>query len=88
MTRVQVLVPEEEREAFRREARKEGRSLSAWLREAGRARLASTKTKHMSLEELNAFFAASDVREQGREPDWEDHLKVIEASIRSGATDT
>ena len=88
MTRVQVLVPEEEREAFRREAQKEGRSLSAWLREAGRAKLASTKTKRMSLEELKAFFAASDAREQGREPDWEDHLKVIEASMRSGATDT
>jgi hypothetical protein len=42
----------------------------------------------MSLEELKAFFAASDAREQGREPDWEDHLKVIEASMRSGATDT
>ena len=37
--------------------------------------------------ELRAFFSACDRREEGREPDWQDHLAVIEASKRSGAAD-
>lgn len=33
-----------------------------------------------TVEELRAFFSACDCREEGREPDWQDHLAVIEAS--------
>jgi hypothetical protein len=33
--RIQVVVDEREREAFRAQARAEGRSLSGWLREEG-----------------------------------------------------
>ena len=33
-----------------------------------------------TVEELRAFFSACDRREEGREPDWQDHLAVAEAS--------
>ncbi len=39
MTRIQVLLDEAEREEFRRQAEREGVSLSAWLRRAARERL-------------------------------------------------
>jgi hypothetical protein len=33
-----------------------------------------------SASELREFFKACDLREKGREPDWQDHLRTIEAS--------
>ena len=45
-TRIQVIVEEAEREAFRSVAEQEGLSLSAWLRQAGKDRLvAKTQQK-------------------------------------------
>jgi len=84
--REQVLVSPEEREAFRRRAEVEGVSLSAWLRAAGRERLAEAEEGDRldSQETLRAFFDACDEREHGREPDWEEHLDVIRKAQRSG----
>jgi hypothetical protein len=90
-TKVQVVLDEEEREELRRAARRAGTSLSAWLREAGRARLAREESALGldSLEDLDAFFAECDRREgQGREPDWPQHREVIAASRGSGAAST
>ncbi len=89
-TRVQVILGEEEREAFRSRAERDGLSLSAWLREAGREKLTAQEPakRITSLEELRAFFATCDAREKGREPDWEEHLAVIEGSIGAGAGDS
>ena len=42
-TRIQVIVEEAEREAFRSVAEQEGLSLSAWLRQAGKDRLVATE---------------------------------------------
>lgn len=39
-------------------------------------------------EELENFFASCDAQEEGVEPDWEEHLKVIERSKLSGASET
>lgn len=39
-------------------------------------------------DQLDRCFAACDAIEPGREPDWEEHLKVIRGSIRKGASDT
>jgi hypothetical protein len=33
-----------------------------------------------SAADLRKFFKACDLREEGREPDWEEHLKTIEGS--------
>lgn len=82
--RIQVVVDEREREVFRAQAAAEGRSLSEWLREAGRQRVAAASPRLRTASDLEGFFAACDAREHGREPDWDDHLGVIEASRREG----
>lgn len=87
--RVQIILTEEERERFRHAAEREGLSLSAWLRQAGKQRLVEHYPERISsVEDLRAFFAACDAREVGREPDWEEHLAVMEGSQRAGATET
>jgi hypothetical protein len=89
MTRVQVLLAEEERERFRRQAEREGLSLSAWLRRAGQDRLRSRQGRRIStVRELREFFREIDAREKGREPDWEEHLAVMARSRASGGSGT
>lgn len=82
--RIQLLVEEAEKERFRRRAEREGKSLSEWLREAAREKLAVAEERARldSRDELRAFFEACDRREEGREPDWEEHRRVIGESIR------
>lgn len=86
MTRIHILLDDAEKERFRRQAEREGKSLSAWLRDAGLERLAAGERRRSldTLDELHAFFAACDARERGREPDWDEHERVIRESKRSG----
>jgi hypothetical protein len=87
--RVQVVLPAEERERFRRRASQEGLSLSAWLRLAGREKAACEETrKRMTVKELRAFFKRSNAHETAREPAWEEHRSVIERSIARGQSGT
>ena len=87
-TRLHLVLDEEEKERFRRRAEQEGVSLSEWLRDAARDRLAGTEPHLLdTIERLRAFFAACDARESGAEPDWEEHRAVIERSRGSGAAD-
>lgn len=88
--RVQVIVSEEERERFRREAERRGQSLSSWLREAGLERAAEEPVgRFESAQDVREFFAACDEkREDGREPDWEQHRIVLEDSVRQGTPRT
>ncbi len=83
MVRVQVLLTEDEREALRHRAELDGKSLSGWIREAAIGKLESADEAMASAEELREFFAARHHEEHGREPDWEDHLAVIDRSRRS-----
>jgi hypothetical protein len=84
-TRVQVVMDEMEREAFRRAAAREGLSLSDWLRRAARDRLSSAEPPGIeSVEQLRAFFDACDQREQADEPEWQEHRAVIEESRAQG----
>jgi hypothetical protein len=85
--RVQVILEEEEKELFQSQARREGLSLSAWLRRAGEESLSARKVSSRidTVEGLRAFFASCDQREKGHEPDWDEHLAVIEGSKRRGA---
>jgi len=84
--RVQVIMDEEEVAGFRRQAKLESSSLSRWLREAGRARLARCReaASLRSPAALDAFFACCDEREAGREPDWEDHKAVVLGGMKRG----
>jgi hypothetical protein len=87
--RVQVLLDEVEREQFRRQAEREGLSLSAWLRRAGQEQLGAIQGRRLgSLRDLKAFFNAVDAREKGREPDWDEHQAVIARSRASGQSGT
>ena len=91
MASVQLEVPDEDRDRFVHKARREGLTLSAWLLAAARARLKEGQgsARFASPEELVAFFRECDALPgPDREPDWEDHLRVIEESRRRGATGT
>jgi hypothetical protein len=78
-----------EREAFRRAAANDGLSLSDWLRRAARERLEQREAPALSsAEDLRAFFEACDRREQGVEPDWQEHRAVIEESKARGRSAT
>ena len=91
LVRIQVLLTEEEREAFRREAEKEGQSLSGWLRERGMRQLEESDRKRRTIATsagLRKFFAGCDRREKEREPDWDEHLRVMDSSRRRGRSDT
>jgi hypothetical protein len=88
--RVHIVLDPVEKERFRQMAAREGKSLSEWLRDAAREKLAAART-HGALDSaaaLEAFFEECDGREQGREPGWEAHREVIERSLRSGGTAT
>jgi hypothetical protein len=63
-------------------------SLSAWLREAGRQKLASEREARLPLtpEALARFFRECDRREEGVEPSWDEHLGILERSRRSGSS--
>ena len=85
MIRVQVMMTEEERERFRDRANREGMSLSAWLRRAGRDLLSQERPGRMTPDQLEAFFQACDEREgDGVEPDWEVYKEMIHTSKMSG----
>lgn len=89
--RLHIVVEKEEKERFRRQAEREGMSLSEWLREAGREKLAAAEEIPgiETVSELRDFFAGCDERRgEGREPDWSEHRSVIEESIRGGGSTT
>lgn len=91
MARIQLVLPDEDRDRFFHEAQKEGISLSEWLRRAGRDRATrdATLRRFSSTEEVVTFFEACDaMEEEGIEPDWEQHQSVINASRRHGTSDT
>ena len=83
--RVQVILPEQDWDLFRRQASVEGPSLSAWFREAARERRKKSRTgpSIQSVEHLRAFFEACDGREFGQEPDWNEYLEVTSRSTRT-----
>lgn len=87
--RIHIVVEPAEKERFRALAEREGKTLSAWLRDAARDRAAAADAGAAldSEEALRAFFEACDRREAGSEPDWEEHRRVIERSIAGGAAD-
>ena len=91
MARVQLVIPNEDRDRFVHQARREGMTLSAWLRAAARDRLEKRqRTKPFeSAADLEAFFRWCDTLERPEpEPDWEEHLAVINRSRSSGAANS
>ena len=91
MARVQLVMPDADRDRFVDQARREGMSLSAWLRSAARERLETRQRVKVfeSPEDVEEFFrscAALDGPET--EPDWSEHLRVISESRASRVSTT
>ena len=86
MARVQLVIPDADKDRYVHQAQREGMSLSAWLRAAAHERLAERQNhaKFESLEEMRAFWDQCDAKAgPGPEPDWDEHLAVInESKIR------
>ena len=89
MTRIHIPLDEAEKERFRRQAEREGKSLASWFRGAARDKLAAAEREPVleTVEELRAFFAACTAREVQVEPQWREHRRVIEGSVHSGGSD-
>ena len=91
MARVQLVIPDEDRDRFFHQARREGMTLSAWLRTAARERLEEQRHSNpfKSSAEIKKFFQACDALEGPEvEPEWNTHLDVITQSRRRGASNT
>lgn len=87
MARVQLLIPDEDRDRFAHQARQEGLSLSAWLRAAAHERLQRRRQSRpfRSPAELEEFFRECDTLDgPSSEPEWEEHLAAIDESRRRG----
>ena len=82
MARIDFVVTEPNMARYRRQAQREKKSLSAWLREAAEEKLAAaTGSGPFTLEDLRRFNAECDTREKGnQEPDWPEHKRMIEES--------
>ena len=91
MARVQLVIPDEDRDRFVHQARREGITFSAWLRAAAHARLEDRQRagRFESPEDVRDFFRVCDAMEGPEtEPDWTEHLQVINESRASGRTGT
>ena len=87
MARVQLIIPDEDKARFVRQARREGLTFSAWLRAAARERLKDRQRaqRFQSREDLQRFFEECDAREgPGVEPDWDEHLQTLHESKIGG----
>ena len=88
MARVQLVMADDDRDRFAHQARREGMSLSAWLRAAARERLETRQRvkQFESPEDVQEFFRSCAALEgPEREPDWSEHLRVMSESRGRGA---
>ena len=82
MARIHFVVKEPDKARYQNQARREQKSLGAWLREAAEEKLAAaTRSGRFTLEDLKRFNAECDAREKGnQEPDWAEHKQTISGS--------
>ena len=84
MSRIQVILSDNEAAQLKSRARRDGQSLSAWMRQAALARLRDAEAASFprTPADMEALFAACDRldRDGETEPDWEEHRATIEAS--------
>ena len=91
MARVQLVMPDADRDRFVHQARQEGMSLSAWLRAAARERLEKCQSVKLfqSPEDVEEFFrSCASLDGPDTEPDWSEHLRVMNESRGAGVTGT
>lgn len=85
--RVQVILNEKEAAQFKARAQKESKSLSSWLRDAGRRVLNENKSRGALKDptSLKIFFRECEKREKGKEPDWDEQKQLILEGYREGS---
>ncbi len=87
MARVQLIIPDEDRDRFAHQARSEGLTFSAWMRTAARQRLEERQLAQRfdSPQDLHQFLDECAARRgPGIEPDWEEHKRAIGESRLHG----
>ena len=90
MATIQIVITEEDRQRFAEQAEREGKTLDAWLISVARQQIAEPKTgkrmrKFKSRDEIRTYLRShSDLDKLEREPDWEEHLRIIDLSKRQG----
>ncbi len=80
MARIHFLVKEVSKIQYQAQARREGKSLGQWLREAADEKLEAGRSRKLfTPEELEEFFKkCNDLHEPGgREPDWEETKELL-----------
>jgi hypothetical protein len=84
--RVQVILDDEDATRFKSQAKRESKSLSAWLREAGRKMLEENQNRNSLTDpqSLRLFFEECNAREKGKEPDWEEQKELILEGYTAG----
>ncbi len=91
MPRIHLVVSEPDRTRYAAAARREGLTLSAWLRAAAADRLdrRASAEPFRTEDDVWRFFEDRDAETGcGPEPDWEQHLAVMRASRDRGAAGT
>ena len=91
MAKIQFVVPDADRDLFVSQAKREGMSLSAWLRAAAHDRSKRNQKggRFRSAADVEAFFRWCDTLDGPPvEPDWEEHLETINRSRQSGSSGT
>lgn len=91
MPRIHLVVSEPDRTRYAAAARREGLTLSAWLRAAAadRLELRAGAEPFRTEDDVWRFFEDRDAEAGcGPEPDWEQHLAVMRASRGRGAAGT
>ncbi|MYB35827.1 MAG: hypothetical protein F4Y26_00225 [Gammaproteobacteria bacterium] len=85
MTRVQLIIPDDDHLNYVRQAQREELTLSAWLRAAAQDRLQRMRrtARFETQADVRSFFAECDrIEGPAREPEWEDHLATMRESRR------
>ena len=78
MPRIHFVVGETAKIAYQARARREGKSLGEWMREAADEKLAAARPRKFTPEELARFNAECDARRSDRpEPDWDEPREVM-----------
>ena len=89
MARIHFIVKETAKMRYQDQARREGKSLGEWFREAADEKLASARPRRFTVEELREFAAKCDAMHPpgAREMDWEDMKRIIMDSKIAGLDD-
>lgn len=89
MARIHFIVKETAKMRYQDQARREGKSLGEWFREAADEKLASARPGRFTVEELREFAAKCDAMHPpgAREMDWEDMKRIIMDSKIAGLDD-